>query len=242
MRRFVRIMAIVLLLLATALLASSVGVVMPWSFRVAGPDGAPAKAWVVFAHEGNHVHFAESLDWRRPGGILKSDASGIVQLPLVIYLKPPLDDWVRHKVQTIFVPALHATVHEHRADDGAVLTIPDNTGNPNAWDHALGEIYSLVAHDMAPGEHKRYKVAPDMARTLARMVGDDYHALLAAHGGKPRTIPEDIPGHFQFASEEDRAEWREQMRLEIEDEPTWGAYLERRYAKRIAELQEMFGL
>lgn len=242
MKRFVRIMAGILLLLATVLLASSVGVVMPWSFRVVGPDDAPAEAWVAFVHEGNHVHFAASLNWRRPGGILKSDDGGVVHLPLVIYLKPPLDDRVRHKVQTIFVPALHATLHEHSPTDGAIMQIPDHTRSPEAWDHALEELYSLLANDVGFGESERYAVAPETVAALGRTVVRDYRAFLRIHADTRREISKEIPGHFQFASEEDRDAWREQMRLEIEREPIWGAYLERRYASRIAELEEMFGL
>ncbi len=242
MKRFVRVMAGILLLLAMMLLASSVGVVMPWSFRLVGPDGAPAVAWVAFVHEGRHVHFAASLNWRRPGGILKSDASGVVHLPLVIYLKPPLDDRVRHKIQTIFVPALHATLHEHMPADGSIMRVPDHTSDPVAWDHTLEELYSLLAYDVGFGESEHYAVAPETAVALARTVVRDYRAFLRIHADTRRKIPEEIPGHFQFASDQDRAEWREQMRLEVEREPTWGAYLGRRYASRIAELEEMFGL
>jgi len=235
-------MTIVLLLLAAGLLAATVGVVMPRTFRVVGPDGAPAEAWVAFVHEGNHVRYAASLDWRRPGGLLHSDASGIVQLPLVIYLKPPLEGWVRHKVQTIFAPSLHATLHEQLPADGETIRVPDYTGDPAAWDHALGEIYSLVANDMTSNGHGRYAVEPGTARALAHLVVDDYRAFLAAHGDRQRKVSRDIPRHLQFASEEDRAEWQEQMRRNVELEPTWGIYLERRYAMRIAELENRFGL
>lgn len=224
------------------MLASSVGVVMPRSFRVVGPHGMPAAAWVAFVHEGNHIHYAASLAWRQPGGLLKSDSSGVVELPMVIYLKPPLEVWVRHKVQTIFVPALHATIHGHSPAEGETIRVPDHTGDPVAWDHAFGELYALVAHGLAPGGHRLYAVGPDMARALARVVVEDYHALLATHGERRREIPGEIPGHLQFASEEDQVEWRERMRREIELEPTWGIYLERRYASRIAELQDRFGL
>ena len=65
-------------------------------------------------------------------------------------------------------------------------------------------------------------------------------ALLAAHGNRPREMPAETPPHLQFGSDQDRAEWRERIRLDIERDPTWGAHLERRYARRIAELEEMF--
>lgn len=242
MRRFVHIAAIVLLLSAAGLLAATVGVVMPRSFKVVRPDGAPTEAWVAFVHEGNHVHYGASLDWKRPGGILKSDTGGIVELPLVIYLKPPLERWVRPKVQTIFAPPLHATLHDQLPADGETIRVPDYTGDPAAWDHALGEIYSLVANDMTPNGHGRYAAEPGTARALARLVVDDYRAFLAAHGDRQREVSSDIPRHLQFASEEDRTEWQEQMRREVELEPTWGIYLERRYAMRIAKLENMFGL
>lgn len=242
MRRFVRIVAIVLLFLAAGMLVASVGVVMPRSFGVVGPDGAPTEAWVAFVHEGNHVHYAASLDWRRPGGLLKTNASGIVELPLVIYLKPPLEASVRHRVQTIFVPALHATMHESSPAGGATIQVPDYAGDPVAWEHALGEVYSLVAKDMAFGGQRRYAVEPDMAKSFARLVIAEYRALLAAHGERRREVPAEVPGHLQFASQEDRAEWRERMQREIELEPTWGIYLEHRYTSRMADLEERFGL
>lgn len=241
MRRFVRTLAGLLLLLAAGLLAASVGVVVPWSFRVAGPDGAPAKAWVAFVHEGNHVHYAASLDWIRPGGLLKSDDDGIVQLPLVIYLKPPLDDWVRHRIQIIYAPALHATLHEHLLEDGATILVPDHARDPEGWDHTLNEIYSLLAYDMGFGESERYAVAPETVAALARAVVQEYHTLLQTHADVRRKML-DSPGHLQFASEKDRDAWREQMRREIEKEPTWGIYLVHRYGGLIAELEEMFGL
>jgi hypothetical protein len=240
MRRFVRTVAIVLLLLATALLASSVGVVMPRSFRAVGPDGASAEAWVAYVYQGYRFGLVLSVPWGRPGGIALSDVSGGVRLPMLVYLKAPLDGWLHHEVRMIHAPTLHTTLHEHEPEEGAILTIPDNTGDPDAWDHALGEIYSLVAYDMT--FDGRYAVEPETARTLARQVVDDYRALLATHGDRPREIPAEIAGHLQFASDQDRAEWQEQIRREIEREPTWGAHLERRYARRIAELEEMFGL
>lgn len=242
MRRFVRVVAIVLLLLATALLASSVGVVMPRSFRAVGPDGAPAEAWVAYVYQGHRFGSVLSVPWGRPGGIALSDAGGEVRLPMLVYLKAPLDGWLHHEVRMIHAPTLHATLHEYGSEGGAILTIPDNTGDPDAWRHTLDEIYSLVAYDLALGDQERYAVEPDMVRKLARQVVDEYRTMMATHGETPRTIPENIPGHFQFASEEDRAEWREQMRLEIEREPTWGIHLLRHYASRIAELEEMFGL
>ena len=241
MRRFVHIFAGLLLLLAAGLLAASVGVVMPWSFRVARPDGAPAKVWVAFVHEGNHVHLTASLDWLRPGGLLKSDADGIVQLPLVIYLKPPLDNWVRHRIQIVYAPALHATLHENMLEDGATILVPDHTRNPEAWDHTLNELYSLLAYDMGFGKSERYAVAPEMVAALARAVVQEYHTLLQTHADAHRKMP-DLPGHLQFASEKDHDAWGEQVRREIEKEPNWGAYLKRRYARRIAELEDMFGL
>ena len=242
MKLSLRVAAILLLFCAAIMLAASVGVVMPRTFRVVGPDGGPAEAWVTFVHEGNHVHYGESLDWRRPGGLLHSDASGTVRLPLVIYLKPPLEGWVRHKVQTIFAPLQHTTLHEQQPADGGIIGIPDHTGDPVAWDHALDEIYALVANDMTSNGHGRYAVEPATLRAFARAVVDDYRAFLATHGDRQREVFLDIPGHLQFASEEDRAEWQEQMRREVEQEPTWGAYLERRYASRIAELENMFAL
>lgn len=242
MRRLVRVMAAILLLLAAGLLAASVGVVMPRSFRIVGPTGGPAVAWVAYAYEGQRFNFVDSLNWSRPGGIVEADAEAAVRLPMLIYLKAPLNGWLHHDIRLIHVPALHATLHEHWPADGAVLSIPDNTDNPAAWDHALGEIHALATADMIFGTHEHRAVDPDTARTIARRIVDDYRALLAAHGDQPREIPEDIPGHLQFASEADHAEWREQMRREIEREPTWGVYLKRRYARSIAELEKEFGL
>jgi hypothetical protein len=235
-------MAAILLLLAAGLLAASVGVVMPRSFRVAGPDGVPVAAWVAYVYEGQRYNFVDPLSWRRPGGVVEADEEGTIRLPLLVHLKAPLDGWLRHEVRLIHAPALHATLHEHRPDDGAALTIPDYTAAPAAWDHTLGEIYSLVAYDIAFGHQEIYAVEPEKVRSLARLVVEDYRALLASHDSRPRAISGEIPGHLQFASEQDRAEWREQMRQEIESEPTWGAYLERRHARRIAELEERFGL
>lgn len=242
MKRFVRVMAAVLLLLAAGLLAASFGVVMPRSFRIAGPTGAPAVAWVAYAYEGQRFNFVDSLGWSRPGGVVEANAEGAIRLPMLVYPKAPINGWLRHDIRLIHVPALHATLHEHWPADGAVLSVPDNTDNPAAWDHALGEINALVTAGMAFDGHERHAIEPGTARTFARLVANDYRALLEAHGETPRTIPEDIPGHLQFASEADRAEWREQMRREIEREPTWGVYLKRRYARSIAELEKEFGL
>lgn len=176
-----------------------------------------------------------------PGGVVEADAEGAIRLPLLVYLKTPRDGWLRHEVRLIHAPALHATLHEHWPDDGAVLTIPDNAADPDAWDHALEEIQNLVIHDMAFNGHERHEVAPETLGKLARLVTNDYRALLAAHGDTPRTIPDGIPGHLQFASEEDLAEWRAETRRAIEREPTWGAHLRRRHAGWIAELEKRFG-
>ena len=61
------------------------------------------------------------------------------------------------------------------------------------------------------------------------------------HGSRRRAIPKKVPGHLQYASEQKQAAWREQVRGRIEREPTWGAYLERRYAREITRLEERFG-
>ena len=241
MKRFVRILVILFLLLAAAFLASSVGVVMPRSFQVVGPDGAPAEAWVAYIYRGYRLNFVHPVSWTRTGGIVRSNDQGVVQLPKLVYLKRPLDGWLRHDVQTIYARALHATLTEHLPDGGAVLTIPDNTADPAAWDRALGEIHSLVAYDLVFGGLARYAVEPETVGTLAREMMDDYRAFLALHGRRQRELPKEIPRYLQYASDHDRAEWWEHVRREIEREPTWGVYLQRRYAKTIAKLEEMFG-
>ena len=241
MKRFVRILVILLLLLAAALLASSLGVVMPRSFQVVGPDGAPAETWVAYVYRGYRLNFVHPVSWTRVGGIVRSDGQGVVHLPKLVYLKMPLDGWLHHDVQMIDAWALHATSKDRLPDDGAVLTIPDNTADPAAWDRALGEIHSLAAYDLVYGGYGRYAVEPETVGTLARQVVDDYRALLALHGGRRRELPKEIPTHLQYASDNDRAAWRERMRRDIERDPTWGAYLERRYARTMAKLEEMFG-
>jgi len=241
MKRFVRILMIIFLLLAAALLASSLGVVMPRSFRVVGPDGAPVEAWVAYVYRGYRLNFIHPVSWTSIGGIVKSDDHGVVRLPKLVYLKMPLDGWLRHDVQTIYAWANHATLKEHLPDDGAVLTTADNTADPVAWDRALGEIHSLVAYDLVYGGHERYAVEPETVGTLVRRLVDDYRAFLALHGGRQRALPNEIPGHLQYASDHDRAEWWERMRREIDRYPTWGAYLKHRYAKTIPKLEEMFG-
>jgi hypothetical protein len=241
MKRFVRILVILFLLLAAALLASSVGVVMPRSFQVVGPDGAPAGTWVAYDYRGYRLNLVHPVSWTRIGGIVRSDSHGVARLPKLVYLKVPLDGWLHHDVQTIYAPALHATLNEHLPDDGAVLTIPDNTADPAAWDRALGEIHSLVAYDLVYGGHERYAVAPETVGTLARQLVDDYRALLALHGDRQRELPKEMPPNLQYVSDHDRTEWWEHMRHDIERYPTWGAYLEHRYARTIAKLEEMFG-
>jgi hypothetical protein len=241
MKRFVRILVILFLLLMAALLASSFGVVMPRSFRVVGPDGAPVEAWVAHDYRGYRLNFVHPLSWTRMGGIVRSNGQGAVELPKLVYLKLPLDGWLRHDVQMIYAPALHATLNEHLPDDGAVLTIPDNTADPAAWDRALGEIHSLVAYDLVFGGHERFAVEHETVGTLARQVAADYRAFLALHGGRQRELPTEMPRHLQYASDHDRTEWWEHMRRDIARNPTWGAYLERRYAKTVAKLEEMFG-
>jgi hypothetical protein len=129
-----------------------------------------------------------------------------------------------------------------RPAEGEVLAIPDNSADPEAWAHALDEVYSLVVYDISLAEHSRYDVEPEMTKRLARLAVDEYRALLAAHGNRRRQIPTDIPSHLQFASEADRAEWRARMRREIEREPTWGEHIRRRYAARMGDLEASFGL
>ncbi|MDH5557017.1 MAG: hypothetical protein OEZ03_06680 [Alphaproteobacteria bacterium] len=242
MRRFVRVMAIILLPLAMGLLAASVGVVMPRSFRVIGPDGDGAYVWVAYVYAGAQRNFTYSHSWRRPGGFIESDETGTIHLPSLIYLKSPFDEWLHHEIRTMHAPALHSTLHEHRPASSETLTFPDYTHNPTAWNHALDEIHALAAYDMTLDKHDRYTMEPDTARRIAQLVADDFHALLATHGETPRTVPEGIPGHLQFASDADRAEWREQMRREIEINPTWRDYLKQHRARSIAALEIKYGL
>lgn len=130
MRRFIRILAIIFLALAAALLASSLGVVMPRSFQDVGPDGAPAETWVAYVYRGYRLNFVDSISWTTTGGIVRTNGQGVVHLPMLVYWKVPFDGWLRHDVRTIYAPALHATRNERLPDNGAVLTIPDNTADP----------------------------------------------------------------------------------------------------------------
>lgn len=242
MKPTIRIMAIVLLLFAAGLLAASIGLVMPRGFSVAGPTGAPTRAWAAYTYEGTRFNFVDSLSWTRKGGIVDSGPGGGLRLPFLLYAKAPMDGWLAHDIQLVHAPALHSTIHERHPADGAVLEMPDNSADPQAWMHTLDEIYSLVAYQIAFAENSPYVITPGMAEELARRVVDDYRVLLATHGDRRRDLPSEIPGHLQFASEQDRKDWRARMRQEIEREPTWGMYLKRRYAGRIAELEEQFGL
>jgi len=240
-KRFVRILVIVSLLLAVALLASSVGVVMPRSFRVVGPDGTPAAAWVAYVYRGHRLNFVDSISWTRTGGIVHGDRDGVVRLPALFYFKRPLDGWLHHDVRTIYAPAQHATLNNHRPEDGAVLKVSDNTADPAAWDGALRAFYSLIAYDLVYARPARYAVAPETVATLVRLLAADYRALLAMHDGRRRAMPTEVPPHLRHAPEHDRAAWREQVRRQIEREPTWGAYLERMYAGHIAKLEAKVG-
>lgn len=241
MRPYIRIVTVALALLSVAMLVASVGAVMPRSFRVIGPDGMPLPVWVAYRYEAGDYGLLFSAAWGRPGGIAESDTDGIVRLPMRIYLKAPLDRWLRHEVDLVHAPSLHSTLHGIEMADGATVTMADNRSDPEAWEHSLGEIHGFVKRAAAIGPARQYWLDHGTTMKLARIVASEYRLLLEAHGDRPRQMPTEIPGHFQFASEADRAAWQEQVRQQIEREPSWRHYLERRYGQPVGEFEERFG-
>ena len=232
LRLFLYLAAAVTLLLA----ARSVSVTLPRTVTLTGPDGAPLRGYAAWHYRGGRFNFVDSISWRRPGGVAKSDAAGAIRLPWKVVLKSPFDSRLDHIFDMIYLPDLHEARGRTEPDRLPDIAWVDRTKDPEVWERNLGELYSLVSYDAVYGSGGRFVVSRDMAAELVALVRAEYESLLAAHARSPRATPS-VPAHLAYGSEAEREAWRERMVGDLAEMPFWGPLIERRWAGRIADLE-----
>ena len=252
MRRFVRIAKAILLLLAAGLLAASVGVVMPRTVRVVGPDGAPVEAWAAYHYTGYRFNFVDSIQYSRTGAIVKSDADGELRLAGKIYWRFPFDGWLGHRVDLLYAPALHSAIQYPlaadpfprlfgRSGDGKTLFPVDQTDDPEMWGRSLDGLYSFVRYDLMSEPTRKVYVTRATVDTLARQAVADYRAFVKTHAATPRAVPTMGMDWLQYQTEAEREATLARIREDLAREPLWGPYLEQSWGKKIAELERKTG-
>ncbi|MDH3230534.1 MAG: hypothetical protein OEN55_12145 [Alphaproteobacteria bacterium] len=252
MKRIRRLAVKILLGLAAIGVVASVGVVMPRTVRVVGPDGAPVEAWAAHYYHGYRFNFVHPIEYFRPGAIVKTDADGNFRLPARIYLRVPLDGWLGHQIDLLYAPALHsATLYPlaarpiprifERSGDGGTLRLVDQTGDPEIWARNLDSLYSFVRYDLMSERARKVSVTPEAVDALARQVIAEYRAFAETHAAMPRTVPTMGMDYLEYQPAAEREAILARIRDDLAREPLWGPYIERSRGRRIAELERKIG-
>lgn len=247
-----RLTAKIVLGLMLAGTIASVGVVMPRTIRTAGPDGTPVEAWAAYHYEGNRFNFADSIAYRRPGALVKTDSDGNLHLAGTIYLHFPLDGWLSPRIDLLYAPALHGVVAFplaaepavrifERSTDGRMLRLADQTNDPELWARSLGRLIPYLRHDLMGGSPHDIAVDPRTVEILAEQAIADYRAFVERHAATPRTIPTIGVDHLKYESEAEREATLARIRAELAREPLWGPYVQRIWGQQVSDLERATG-
>jgi len=246
--RIRRFMGLILLGFVAIGIIASVGVVMPRTIRVTGPDGAPVEAWAAYHYLGYRFGLVESLSYSHAGAIARTDADGNLRLPGTIYLHLPIDGWLRHRIDLLYAPGLHAATEYplaadptprnfSRSGDGGTIRLADRTDDPEMWMRGFDRLFAFVRYDLMGGMPRDVTAGLRNVDALARQVMADYRAFLERHAKTRRTVPTIGTGHLQYMPEAEREATIARIRADLAREPLWGPYVERVWSDRIAELE-----
>lgn len=252
MKRFRRLTLIFLLALAAIGLIASVGVVMPRTVRLLGPDGAPANAWIAYYYEGYRFNLVDTISYSRPGGITRTDGDGTVRLAGKLYLHVPLDGWLRHRVILLSAPDLHVSARVQFdgagsgdavdvLDDGALLQLADLAGRPEERAQGLNDLYAFVRYQLMTEEPRHVTATAETVAALAQQVITEYRSLIETHARTSRGMPTIGMDYLQYQPATEREAILARIREDLAREPLWGPYLERIWSRRIAELERQIG-
>lgn len=247
-----RLTAKILLGLILAGTIASVGVVMPRTIRVVGPDETPIEAWAAYHYEGSRFNFADSIAYRRPGALVKTDGDGNLRLAGTIYLHFPLNGWLSPRIDLLYAPELHGVVAFplaadpavrifERSTDGRTLRLADQTGDPELWALSLERLISFVRYDLMGRAPHDTAVDPGTVDVLANQAIADYRSFVERHAATPRTIPTIGVDHLNYASEAEREATLARIRAGLAREPFWGPYMQRIWGQRIFDLEQSLG-
>ena len=252
MKRFGPLTVKILLGLVAIVMVASVGVVMPRTVRVVGPDGAPVEAWAAYHYAGHRFNFVDSIGYSRPGAIAWTGADGNLRLSGKIYLRFPLDGWLDHRIDLLYAPALHTAIPYplaadpvprifERSDDDGTLRLVDHTGDPELFERSLDRLFSLVRYDLMSGRAGKFSVTAQTTDALAKQVVGEYRAFAENHAATPRTMPTMGMEYLQYQPDAEREAVLTRLREDLAREPLWGPYMERAWGRRIAELERKIG-
>lgn len=232
-------------------LGAQVGWAPSERFTVLRPDGTPAAGAVVaFHYRGYRFNLVDSIDYERSGRIVRADARGVVELPDRLYLKGPLDGYLEPWIDLLYDPGVHfafeAGDYELGRDGilavragGRELVVADRTESPAAWERSLEELFSLVAYDLVysalNGHELEIAASEAEMRELVDALGGEYRSFLARHRETARELPP-RDAYFESLPAADRERLEARIRADLEREPLWGPYLERRWPDRLEQL------
>lgn len=252
MKRLRRVTLILVIGLIAIGAATSVGVVMPRTVRIVGPDGTPVEAWAAYHYDGYRFGLVETLTYTRAGAIARPDPDGNLHLPGRIYLRLPIDGWLGHRIDLLYAPNLHAAISYplaadpssrsfSRSDDGGTISLADRTDDPEMWMRDFDTLFAFVRYDLLGGWQRKIAAGPQEVDHIARQVIDDYRAFLEHHAATPRATPTIGMEYLQYLPEAEREVTLARVREGLAREPLWGPHVERTWDKRIAELERKTG-
>jgi len=231
---------------------SSVGVVMPRTIHIVGTEGAPVEAWAAYHYHGYRFGLVESLSYTRTGVIVRTDSNGRLRLPGTIYLRLPIDGWLRHRIDLLYAPGLHAAVPYplaaepsprtfRRSENGNTIFLDDRTGDPELWMRGFDRLFAFVRYDLIGGWQREVAASPQTVDALAGQVIADYRTFIDRHADTSRSAPTIGMAHLQYLPAAERDPILARIRNDLAREPLWGPYVERVWGKRIAELEHRVG-
>lgn len=217
-------------------------------------QGRPIEgAYVVYRFKGYRFNLVDSITYRRPGGVAKSDGRGHVDIPGFPHTRPFLSTSLRPWIELVYAPNLH---NAHRVQPGrsphstamgtveVTLNPPgyrmrDLSAAPQAWQQSIQTLYSVVRFDLIPclrEQRCRVTESPAPARELGQRVFDEHPQFLRRHGDSARGMPVEDSYFLSRPLEEQRvirARWRE----DLSAFPTWGTWTTNHWQKNLEELR-----
>jgi hypothetical protein len=122
---------------------------------------------------------------------------------------------------------------------GSELLLADCAADPAVWERSVGELRSFVAFDLVyPALDDRLpEVAASKAevRELADALAAEYRAFVGRHRDTPRQPPP-RDAYFDSRPQAEQEQILARLRADLEREPLWGPYLERRWPDHLSDL------
>jgi len=222
---------VVLGLLGMAVAVSSISRAPESSGTLLDDTGNPVEgAYIAYFHRGYRFNFVDSITYRRPGAIIRTDAAGAYRIDGFWHVHLPLDRKLTPWIDVVYSPRLHhafgplvpgKTVISGRvaSDDARQATvISDLSGDPWQWYRSMQQV-SILIRDLEPGTTRQVRYSAPLAirQALALHLLQEYADFMARYAETPRGAVKPSGGNASL----------------------WGPFMQRMWRRELATLKQI---